>query len=75
MIARTGTRRIGVLAEAECGFSPMPRGGHRGTIAATEGGLMAVFWASVTIAFVVAVLAFVAFATFKVFGGDHSPQH
>jgi hypothetical protein len=36
---------------------------------------MDVLWAAVVILFVVAVLATVAFGTFKVFGGGHIHQH
>jgi hypothetical protein len=41
-----------------------------------QGGAMEVaFWATVAIVFVVAVLATLAFGTFKMFGGGHRPQH
>jgi hypothetical protein len=36
---------------------------------------MEILWSSVTIAFVVAVLAVVSLAAYKMFGGGHTPQH
>jgi hypothetical protein len=36
---------------------------------------MDVFWLIVTETFVVAVLALVLWATYRAFGGHHTPQH
>jgi hypothetical protein len=36
---------------------------------------MEVLWSSITIAFVLAVMAVVAYGIFKTFGGGHRPQH
>ena len=36
---------------------------------------MELLWSTVSIAFVVAVLAVVAFGTYRMFGGGHTHQH
>jgi hypothetical protein len=40
-----------------------------------KGGVMEILWSAVTIVFVVGTLAVVAFATYRMFGGGHTPQH
>ena len=36
---------------------------------------MEILWTAITIIFVAGTLAVVAFATYRMFGGGHTPQH
>jgi hypothetical protein len=41
----------------------------------SEGGVMEIFWTIVSFAFVVGTLAVAGYATYRIFGGGHIPQH
>ena len=59
-----------------CGFSPtFCRRGSMTMDAPEKGGVMEILWTIVTFAFVIATLAVVGLATYRFFGGGHTPQH